>query len=185
MSHTISVTATDQGGLSVDDSFNITVIEYNELAETEDPQSLIPDQQATEDMAFEYTIPSTTFANAQNQSWLSYSAERVNDDNGSTCSPIYLASAFDPPGTESFLGHPKTSMLGAWTIRVTASDCSGSEIVDEFVIDVANVNDPPTVGGGGGGGGGNNTSGPPVLADQYAEALEQYSYYVEQCILRS
>ena len=43
---------------------------------------------------------------------------------------------------------------------------------------MANVNDPPTVGGGGGGGGGNNTSGPPVLADQYAEALEPYSYNV-------
>ena len=178
MSHTISVTATDQGGLSVDDSFNITVIEYNELAETQAPAEPLPDQQATEDMAFEYTIPSTTFANAQNQSWLSYNVGRVMN-NGSIASLQYTWLHFDP-AERKFSGTPENPDVGAWTIRVTASDCSGTEIVDEFVIDVANVNDPPNIGGGGGGGGGggNNTSGPPVLADQYAEALEQYSYYV-------
>ena len=110
MSYSISVTATDQGGLSVDDSFELTVIEYNEFAETEEPSEPIPDQQATEDVHFEYTIPSSTFANAQNQAWLSYSAERVNDD--SSTSPIhYTWLSFDPASRNS-RAHPKTSMLG-------------------------------------------------------------------------
>ena len=34
--HTIWVTATDRAGLSVDDSFNLAIIEYNEFAETEE-----------------------------------------------------------------------------------------------------------------------------------------------------
>ena len=54
----------------------------------------------------------------------------------------------------------------------------GQRIVDQFAIDVANVNDPPIAGGGGGSGGGSGSGGPPVLADQYAEALEAYTYDV-------
>ena len=175
-SHTVSVTATDRGGLSVSDSFELTVIEYNEFAETQEPATPIPDQSATEDALFEYTIPNTTFANAQNQAWLSYSAVRVNDD-GSTSPMSHTWLSFDA-AQQKFSGTPTNAHVGVWTIRVTASDCSGSEIVDQFAIDVANVNDPPIAGGGGGSGGGSGSGYPPVLADQYAEALEAYTYDV-------
>ena len=108
-SHTVSVTATDRGGLSVSDSFELTVIEYNEFAETQEPATPIPDQSATEDALFEYTIPNTTFANAQNQAWLSYSAVRVNDD-GSTSPMSHTWLSFDAAQQSSRAHRPMLTL---------------------------------------------------------------------------
>ncbi|MBF8274216.1 MAG: hypothetical protein HW380_3321, partial [Magnetococcales bacterium] len=47
--------------------------------------------------------------------------------------------------TPTFFGTPGNADVGEWTIRVTATDTSGTSASDEFVIAVGNVNDAPTV----------------------------------------
>ena len=101
----------------------------------------LPDQQASEDGAFSFTVPAGTFtdADAGVGDTLSYTATRAD---GSALPPWL---SFDA-ATRSFSGTPLQADVGTLSIRVTATDGSGASVSDTFDITVAvsNTNDAPT-----------------------------------------
>ena len=108
MSHTISVTATDQGGLSVDDSFNITVIEYNELAETQAPAEPLPISRPPKIWPLNTPFRAPLLPMRKTNRGSLYNVGRVMN-NGSIASPNTRGFISIRPN-ESFLGHLKTRM---------------------------------------------------------------------------
>ncbi|MDO9461776.1 MAG: putative Ig domain-containing protein, partial [Alphaproteobacteria bacterium] len=52
--------------------------------------------------------------------------------------------SFDP-ATLTFTGTPENDHVGAVTVRIIATDIAGASATADFVLDVANVNDAPTV----------------------------------------
>jgi len=129
---TITVTATDSGGLSVSDSFILTVIDsFNDAPVRVTP---IPDQTATEDSLFSYTIPAGTFTDEEDAT-LNYSI--------ATALPSWLT--FDA-ATRTFSGMPtKNSQAGQSSITVTATDSGGKAVTDSFLLTVTAVNDAPVL----------------------------------------
>jgi Ca2+-binding RTX toxin-like protein len=102
------------------------------------PVTAIPlaDQTANEDEAFRFVLPAGTFVDPNPGDTLSLSATRAD---GSAL-PAWLS--FDAT-TQTFSGTPTNADVGAWSVRVTASDPAGETAVDEFGIAVRNVNDAP------------------------------------------
>ena len=88
----------------------------------------IPDQAATADRPFRYTVPGNTFSDGQNDP-LTWSASKGDD----TALPSWLT--FDP-GTRLFSGTPAVADAGTLAVKVTASDGSLSA-EDTFDIKVA------------------------------------------------
>jgi subtilase family serine protease len=132
----IKVTATDNSASSVDDIFTLTV------ANTNDAPILgvaIANQTATEDTAFSFQIPGNTFSDIDAGDILAYSATL---ENGSAL-PTWLS--FDT-ATRTFNGTPANNDVAALSIKVTATDNSGSSINDIFSLTVANTNDAPILG---------------------------------------
>ena len=128
---TIIVTAEDEGGLTITDTFDLTVTAVNDNPTLDNP---IADQSATEDIAFSYTLPSGTFSDEETAS-LTYSA--TLDDHSA------LPSWLDFTG-DTFSGTPLEGD-GDLTIIVTAEDEGGLTITDTFDLTVAAVNDNPTL----------------------------------------
>ncbi|MCH9023359.1 MAG: DNRLRE domain-containing protein, partial [Planctomycetes bacterium] len=95
----------------------------------------IDPQTTPEDAAFNFTLPSNTFADADNDT-LTLSA--LLADNSSL--PTWLS--FDG---SSFTGTPLNDNVGSITIKVTADDGNGGTVSDEFTLTVSNTNDPPIV----------------------------------------
>ena len=97
----------------------------------------IADQPATEDIAFQFTVPAATFADDE---WdqLTLSAMRAD---GSAL-PSWLT--FDAP-TRTFSGTPTNADVGTLSVRVTATDAHNATVSDTFDITVANTNDAPVL----------------------------------------
>ena len=132
---TIRVTATDDSAASVFDEFYLEVINEN------DPPTLentIPDQQATEDVTYSFVFAVDTFNDQDPGDNLTYSAT-LSDDN-----PLPSWLTFTP-GTRTFSGTPTNSDVGTITVKVTATDNSAASVSDEFILEVVNTNDAPTV----------------------------------------
>ncbi|MEB3270424.1 MAG: putative Ig domain-containing protein, partial [Synechococcus sp.] len=132
----IVVTATDGSSTSISDTFDLTVANVN------DPPTLgapIPDQNATEDGPFSFTLPAGTFVDPDGGDTLNHTATLADG----TPLPAWLS--FDA-STGSFSGTPLNGDVGTISILVTATDGSGTSISDTFALTVANVNDPPTLG---------------------------------------
>jgi hypothetical protein len=128
----ISVTASD-GTASASDSFTLTVANTND-APTLD--NALADQRATEDSAFSFTVPSTTFGDVDAGDSLTLSATQADG----TALPGWLS--FD--GT-TFSGTPGNGDVGSVAITLTATDDSGASASDSFTLMVANTNDAPSV----------------------------------------
>ena len=122
---TIKVTADDGYGGSVSDPFILGINGAVTLA------NALPDQiVAVGSAAFRYTIPETTFNDA-NGDTLTYTASGT---------PSWLS--FDAT-TRTVSGTPQATHVGTSTITVTASDGNGSSASDMFTLEV--VTEPPMV----------------------------------------
>jgi len=98
----------------------------------------IPNQNATEDATFSFSIAGNTFADADAGDLLTYSAQLA----GGGTLPSWLT--FDP-AMGTFSGTPTNGDVGTISIEVTADDSNGGTVTDTFDIVVANTNDAPTV----------------------------------------
>jgi VCBS repeat-containing protein len=125
---TIRVTATDTHNATAYTNFNLTVNYIN------DPPTVatsITDQFTREDVAFSFTVPSTTFADADLTlgDQLHYTAKLTD---GSAL-PIWLS--FDAP-TLTFSGTPTNGDIGSINIRVTATDNDGLAAHADYTLTI-------------------------------------------------
>jgi len=133
---TITVTATDTGGASAVDAFDLSIAAVNDAPTVANP---IPDQSAPEDSGAVTIDLSAVFQDvdvATNGQTLSYSASSSNVG-------LVSASAGGATLTLSLVSNG----TGTATITVTATDTGlpAASVSDSFVLTVTNVNDPPTV----------------------------------------
>ena len=133
----IVITAADgHGGLAAD-SFDIVVVAQPSTANHAPfVAAAIADQAAIEDMPFEFALPAGSFKDADGDA-LELTATLAD---GSAL-PDWLA--FDPANGR-FSGTPLNVDAGKIAILVTASDGTDS-VLDVFTLEVANVNDAPTL----------------------------------------
>jgi Ca2+-binding RTX toxin-like protein len=131
----VRLTATDTGGLSAADTFDITVANVNDAPTL---ASLISDQTALEDQAFSFTVPPGTFADEDPGDTMSFAASMVNGE----ALPGWLS--FDP-ATRTFSGTSSNDDVGVFDVRVIATDAAGASVSDRFAMTVLNTNDAPTL----------------------------------------
>ena len=129
----VRVTATDSGGLSAFDTFDVAVANTNDAPVV---ANAIAGQAATEDSAFGFTVPANTFADVDVGDTLAYSATRA--DGGAL--PAWLS--FNA-ASRAFTGTPANADVGTVSVRVTATDGSNASALDVFELAVANTNDAP------------------------------------------
>ncbi len=131
----LKVTATDATGASVSDIFDLTINNTND-----DPtlSTAIADQTVAEDGAFNFTVPSNTFADVDVGDTFTYSAT-LADDN-----PLPTWLSFDAD-TQTFSGTPENGDVGEIDIKVTATDSGSSSISSTFTLAVTNTNDVSVV----------------------------------------
>ncbi|MEH2260079.1 putative Ig domain-containing protein [Nostoc sp.] len=98
----------------------------------------IQDQQATEEILFNFTVPNNTFTDADVGDILTYNATLENDN------PLPNGLKFNPT-TRTFSGTPENADVGSINIKVTAKDVAGDQASDVFKITINNVNDPPVL----------------------------------------
>lgn len=134
---------TDNGGTSnggVDSTSlsiasSITVVSVNDAPTV---ANAIPNQNASEDLAFSFQFAANTFNDVDAGDTLTYTAQLA----GGGALPAWLS--FDPV-TRTFSGTPDNGNVGALSIDVIADDGNGGRVTDTFSIQVANTNDAPTV----------------------------------------
>ena len=95
------------------------------------------DQNATENTAFSYVVPVTSFTDPDNDS-LSYTAKLANGN----ALPNWLT--FDA-ATRTFSGTPSDTASGTYSIQVTATDASNATVNDTFTLAVQDVPAGPAV----------------------------------------
>jgi len=95
-----------------------------------------PNQTATQNAAFSYTLPADTFTDIDVGDSLTLNASLANGN----ALPSWLN--FNP-ATGTFSGTPANADVGALSIMVTATDGSGASATDVFGLTVQNVNDAP------------------------------------------
>ena len=98
----------------------------------------MPGQATPEKSPWTWTIPQTTFTDADVGDSLTYTARLANG----AALPSWLSFDAD---TQTFAGIPQSSNVGTVQVQVTATDPKGSAISDTFDLTVLNVNEPPTV----------------------------------------
>jgi Ca2+-binding RTX toxin-like protein len=135
----IKVTVRDLAGATASDVFTLNVANTNDAPVL---NQAIADANATEDLAFSFTIDAGSFTDVDAGDVLSYSATLENGD------PLPSWLSFDA-ATRTFSGTPTNSDVGAIEIKVTVRDLAGAEVSDVFTLNVANVEDnhAPTVNG--------------------------------------
>ncbi|KPA19342.1 adhesin, partial [Candidatus Magnetomorum sp. HK-1] len=126
----IKVIATDTSELSVSDIFYLTIVNINDAPILVNP---IQDYTVYEDEEFIITLDENTFVDVDQGDSLTYTA---TNENGS------ILEIFDPQ-TRTFIATPVNENVGHITITVTATDNSGESALDQFIITIANINDPP------------------------------------------
>lgn len=126
----IRVTATDDEGAAVSDTFVLTVTNVNDAPQLVNP---LTDQAVTAGTLFSYVVPVGTFADADAGDSLSLSAQLA--DGGAL--PGWLS--FDAEtGTFSgtFSGTPSASNVGVLDVEVIATDSAGATESDVFTLTV-------------------------------------------------
>ncbi|MFL0682803.1 MAG: Ig-like domain-containing protein [Algoriphagus aquaeductus] len=131
----IAVTADDENGGTVTDTFDLTVINTNDAPTVVNP---IFDQFATQNAAFNFQFALDVFADIDLGDVLTYTAQI----SGGGELPTWLS--FDGVNRR-FSGTPGQSDVGNLDIDVIASDGNGGTVTDTFRITVVDVNDAPTV----------------------------------------
>ena len=130
----VEVTADDGNGGTVTDTFDIVVSDTNDGPSVANP---IPNQNATEDAAFNFQFEAGVFTDVDGDT-LTYSAQMA----GGGALPAWLS--FNS-ATRTFSGTPANGDVGTVSIEVIASDGNGGTVADTFDIVVGNTNDAPTV----------------------------------------
>ena len=132
---TLTTVSIDSAGvpLSDTDATTITVSALNDAPVLINP---IPDQSATEDLAFSFQFAAATFNDVDAGDTLSYRAQQTD---GSAL-PSWLG--FDA-ATRTFAGTPGNADVGTLRIEVIAEDGSSATVSDVFNLSVANSNDAP------------------------------------------
>jgi uncharacterized delta-60 repeat protein len=118
----IRVTATDQFSLLAFDDFNLN-IKTNHAPVV---NSFLADKNAASGALFNYTLPADTFTDLDND-YLTYNA--TLSDGSALPSWLNFNAA-----TKTFSGTP--SQLGAFDIRITATDTSFASTSDSFLLNV-------------------------------------------------
>ena len=131
----VVVIATDAGGQSVSDTFDITVTNTNDAPVL---ATAIADQSATEDTAFSFQFAADAFTDADVGDSLTYTAIQAD---GTALSGWLAFNA----STRTFSGTPLNGDVGTVSIKVTATDGSSATATDTFDITVSNVNDAPVL----------------------------------------
>ncbi len=131
----IDVIADDGNGGTVTDTFNIVVGNTNDAPTV---ANIIPNQNATEDSAFNFQFAANTFTDPDVGDTLTYSVQLA----GGGALPAWLS--FDPV-TRTFSGTPANGDVGTISIDVIADDGNGGTVTDTFDIVIANTNDAPTI----------------------------------------
>ncbi|TRO11743.1 DUF4347 domain-containing protein [Ectopseudomonas mendocina] len=131
----IDVIANDGNGASITGTFNIVVANTNDVPTV---ANATPDQNASEDAAFNFQFAANTFSDVDAGATLTYTAQLA----GGGLLPAWLS--FDPV-TRTFSGTPDNANVGTVNIDLIASDGNGGSVTDTFSIHVANTNDAPTL----------------------------------------
>ena len=126
----LKVTATDRVGASISSAFKLTVVNVNDAPTV---ANLITDQNATEGVAFTFTVPSNTFADVDSGDTLSYTATRADD----SALPSWLQFNAN---TRTFSGTPGYADPGELNLKVTASDLAGATVSSAFKVTVVASN---------------------------------------------
>ena len=95
------------------------------------------DQNATENTAFSYVVPATSFTDPDNDS-LSYTASLAD---GSAL-PDWLT--FDA-ASRTFSGTPHSTASGTYSVKITATDGSNANVSDSFTLAVQDVPAAPII----------------------------------------
>ncbi|QBC28078.1 hypothetical protein U737_14895 [Methylomonas sp. LW13] len=132
-SYTIKLLVSDSLGGTAEDSFVLTVQNVNDAPFLATP---LTNQTATQDQAFQYTLPPDSFVDIDAADVLSYSATL---SNGAVL-PSWLQ--FDAASL-SFSGTPANSDVGNLSIRLTAIDSVGASATADFDLAIADINDAP------------------------------------------
>ncbi len=98
----------------------------------------ITNQSATEQVAFNYTVPADTFSDSDEGDTLVYTAQLAGGGN----LPPWLN--FDA-ANRTFWGMPDNGDVGTITIEVTVTDDHGASTSDNFDLTIINTNDDPFV----------------------------------------
>lgn len=140
-SDTLTLVTNDLGstgaGIAHSDTDTITIT-VNSVNDAPAIANVIPNQNAIEDSAFNFTFALNTFTDIDASDTLSYSAEL----NSGVALPSWLT--FNP-ATRTFSGTPTNTDVGTISVKVTATDSGNATGFDVFDIVVANTNDVPTL----------------------------------------
>ena len=129
----VQLSAIDVPGAEGMQVFDIEVINVNDAPEL---VNSIADLQATEDVNFELVFSENTFTDIDANDVLTYSAKLANGAD----LPVWLTFNKD---TRTFTGLPENSDVAILDVQLTATDQSGENVSDIFVLEVVNVNDAP------------------------------------------
>jgi Ca2+-binding RTX toxin-like protein len=125
----VHLIAIDGAGALAEDVFELTVENTNDAPTLGVP---LADQRAREGHPFQFDLPSVTFADVDPGEVLDLDAMLASGE----ALPAWLD--FDPI-TGSFTGTAQRVDVGAYLVRVTASDASGASVFDDFLITVEAV----------------------------------------------
>ena len=135
---TIIVTITDSVGLTVSTSFTVSVANVNDAPVLSNP---IPDQIATEDTSYSFTLATNTFSDND----LSFGDSLTLSAMLHNGNPLPSWLTFNS-SSQYFSGMPLNADVGMITITVTAEDTNNEIATDSFHLTVIGVNDPPVIG---------------------------------------
>ncbi|MDO9551044.1 Ig-like domain-containing protein, partial [Rhodonellum sp.] len=131
----IDVIANDGNGGTVTDTFDIVVANVNDAPTVANP---IPNQNATENIAFNFQFAANTFNDIDVGDVLTYSVQLT----GGGALPTWLS--FNS-ATRTFSGTPGNADSGVINLEVIAEDSGGETVTDSFTLTVAAVNDAPDI----------------------------------------
>ena len=132
----ITVTATDKAGAQAKQAFNLDITPPANIA----PQvaTTIAAQKANEKSRWQFTLPANAFRDPDGDT-LTYTASLADGK----ALPKWLQ--FDA-AKRTFSGTPGNDDVGNLSIRVTATDGRGGSAMQNFALEVVNVNDAPQIG---------------------------------------
>jgi Ca2+-binding RTX toxin-like protein len=122
-------------GKTVDNTFKVIVTPVNDFPTLAVP---IPDQNATQGSAFNFTLAPGTFLEVDAGDLLTYTATLANGN------PLPSWLSFNA-ATRTFSGTPTNDDVGNLSLKVTATDSAGASVSTTFGVAIANTNDAPIV----------------------------------------
>jgi trimeric autotransporter adhesin len=137
----LSVTATDQGNVSVSTGLTLTVQNVNDAPTVMSP---IADQAGAEDSPFSFTVPGATFMD-EDLIHGDVATYRATQADGRPL-PIWLN--FNPT-TRTFSGTPGAGDAGTLELAITATDAQALSVTDTFALTVSGPLPLTVVGGSG------------------------------------